>query len=49
MSQTKVRPPEYRWSEDDLLLENSIKHKELWVDSFFIFALIWAFGALLTK
>ena len=31
------------------MFESSIKHKQLWIDSFFIFALIWAFGSLLSS
>ena len=49
LSTVKIRPPEYRWCDDESLFENSIKHKQLWIDSFFIFALIWAFGSLLSS
>ena len=49
LSTVKIRPPEYRWCDDDLLFESSIKYKQLWIDSFFIFALIWAFGSLLNS
>ena len=45
----KVKSPEYKWSEEEILFENSIRHKELWVDSFFIYAIIWAFGSILTE
>lgn len=30
------------------MFENSLKHMQLWVDSFFLYAMIWAFGSMLT-
>ena len=48
ISQAKVKSPEYKWTEDEALFESSIRFKKLWIDSFFIYALIWAFGSILT-
>ena len=48
MSDAKVKPPDYRWAEEDNLFEDSLKYKKLWIDSFFVYALVWAFGSLLT-
>ena len=44
----KVKVPDYKWSEDDKSFENSIRYKNLWVDSLFIYALVWSFGSILT-
>ena len=48
VSTDKVRPPDYRWCDEEAALENSLRHKQLWVDSFFVYALVWGFGSLLT-
>ena len=48
LSQTKVRPPDYRWCDEEPIFEASISQKQLWIDSFFIYSLIWAFGSILT-
>lgn len=46
---TKIRPPEYRWCDEETPFENSIRFKQLMVDSFFMYSLIWAFGSFLTR
>lgn len=48
-NQLKMKPPDYRWCEDESLFEDSIRHKKLWVDSFFMLAIIWSFGSLLKE
>ena len=48
-SQTKLRPPDYRWVDEEATFENSVQHKELFVDSCFLYALIWTFGSVLTQ
>ena len=48
-SQIKIRPPDYRWCEDEQQFENSIRFKKLWVDSFFVLAVIWSVGSLLNE
>ena len=46
-SRSKIKVPNYSWAEDDFAFENSLRHKKLWVDSLFIYALEWAFGSIL--
>lgn len=47
--ETKQKPPEHFFSESDQMFENSVRHKNYWIDSFFLCALIWAFGSLLNE
>ena len=44
----KMKVPDYKWCEEDTLFEHSIRNKDLWVDSLFIFAIIWTFGSVMT-
>ena len=44
-----MKAPDYRWCDEEALFFNSIKNKSLWVDSFFMYAIIWAFGSILNK
>lgn len=43
----KIRPPEHTFVDNDVLFELSIKNKNYWIDAFFIYSLVWAFGSLL--
>ena len=43
-----MRPPEHTFIENDFLFEQSVRHKNMWIDSFFLYSLIWAFGSILT-
>ena len=45
----KVRQPEHKYFEADFTFEQSIRNKNLWVDSFFLYSLVWAFGSLLNE
>ena len=46
----RVKPPEHRFADNgEPLFEASIRKKELWIDCFFIYSLIWAFGSVLTE
>ena len=47
--ETKIRPPDHCFVENDLLFELSIKNKNFWIDSFFLYSLVWAFGSLLNE
>lgn len=49
LSITKIRPPDYNWCDEEPIFEQSIANKQLWVDSFFLYALVWAFGSILTN
>ena len=44
-----IKPPDsgYHWSENQM--EQSVLNKNEWIDSMFIFSLIWAFGSILTN
>jgi hypothetical protein len=44
-----MKVPNYNWVESDTMIEQSIKHKDEWVDAFFIFALVWSFGSILNE
>ena len=44
----KIKVPDYRWVEEEAAFENSIRNKDLWIDSMFIQALIWTFGSIMT-
>ena len=48
-SLSKMKTPNYNWVESETLIEFSIKFKDQWVDSFFIFALVWSFGSILNE
>ena len=43
-----MRPPEHTFIENDFLFEQSVRHKNMWIDSFFLYSLIWAFGSIVT-
>ena len=45
--EVKVRPPEHTFVEVEPLFEASLKSKNAWIDSFFLYSLVWAFGSLL--
>lgn len=45
----KIRPPEHSFVENDLLFELSIKNKNYWIDAFFLYSLVWAFGSILSE
>lgn len=45
--EVKVRPPEHTFVEVEALFEASLKNKNLWIDSFFLYSMVWAFGSLL--
>ena len=49
VNQVKLKPPEVEWVEDEALLEKSIRHKKQWIDSFFIYSLIWSLGSMLKE
>ena len=46
---TKIKAPDYKWADDETMLENSVKYKEYWVDHFFLCALIWTFGSIFNE
>ena len=45
----RLRPPEHSFIENDFLFEQSVRHKNMWIDSFFLYSLTWAFGSILTE
>ena len=45
----KSRPPELRFAQTEELFEASLKHMPHWIDSMFIYSVIWAFGSILTE
>ena len=45
----KIRPPEHTFVDNDVLFELSIKNKNYWIDAFFLYSLVWAFGSLLNE
>ena len=44
----RCRPPELNFAENDTLFEASLKHMANWLDSMFLYSMIWAFGSILT-
>lgn len=44
----KIKVPDYKWCEEEITFENSVRYKALWVDSLFILAIIWTFGSIMT-
>ena len=44
----RCRPPELAFAENEALFEASIKHMPKWLDSMFLYSMIWAFGSILT-
>ena len=44
-----IRPSEFRFCELDHLVEQSIRSKDLWIDCFFVYALVWSFGSILKE
>ena len=44
----RSKPPEVRFAEHEELFEASLKNMPLWIDSMFVYSLIWAFGSILT-
>ena len=47
-SQERLKPPENNFVENDFLFEQSVRNKNYWIDCFFLYSLIWAFGSILT-
>lgn len=45
----RIKPPEHSWIENDVLFEQSLKTKNLWIDSFLIYAIVWSFGSHLNE
>ena len=45
----KLRPPEHTFVDNEQLFENSIKNKNQWIDAFFLYSVVWSFGAFLNQ
>ena len=43
------KPPDYNFRDNDILFENSIKMKKLWIDSMFVYSLLLSLGSMLTE
>ena len=44
----RCRPPDLTFAENEVLFEASLKHMPKWLDSMFLYSMIWAFGSILT-
>ena len=47
--ENRVKPPEHNFIDSEADFESSIRNKNIWIDSFFTIALIWAFGSVLNE
>lgn len=43
------KPPDYNFRDNDIVFENSIKMKKLWIDSMFLYSLLLSLGSMLTE
>ena len=43
------KPPEFQFLDSEQSFEESIRHKDLWIDAFFLKSLIWSFGSCLNE
>ena len=45
----RIKPPEHSFLENDFTFEQSIKQRNKWIDCFFLYSLVWAFGSILNE